>query len=46
MEYRQKAREEVSYSDYQVAVEYARESRRMAEKARDIALARDQERGR
>lgn len=46
IEYRQKAREEVSYSDYDVAIEYARESRKMAEKARDIALNRDQERGR
>jgi hypothetical protein len=46
VEYRQKAREEVSHSDFQVAVDYARESRRLAEKARDIALNRDQERGR
>jgi hypothetical protein len=46
LEYREKAREEVSYSDYQVAIEYARESRRLAQKARDIALNRDQERGR
>jgi hypothetical protein len=46
IEYRKKAREEVSYSDYDAAVKYAREARVMAEKARDIALNRDQERGR
>jgi hypothetical protein len=46
IEYRQKAREEVSYSDYDAAVEYAREARIMAQKARDIALNRDAERGR
>lgn len=46
IEYQKKAREEVSYSDYDVAVDLARESRKMAEKARDIALNADQERGR
>ena len=46
IEYQQKAREEVSYSDYDAAIELARESRKMAEKARDIALNADQERGR
>ena len=44
--YQQKAREEVSFSDYDMALELARESRRLAEKARDIALNRDQEMGR
>jgi hypothetical protein len=46
VEYRQKAREEVGYSDYDAAIEYAREARVMAQKARDIALNRDAERGR
>lgn len=46
VEYVQKAREEVSYSDYEAAVEYAREARAYARKARDIALHRSQERGR
>lgn len=46
VEYRKKAREEVSYSDYDAAVKYAREARVMAQKARDIALNRDAERGR
>ena len=46
IEYRKKAREEVSYSDYDAAVKYAREARVMAQKARDIALNRDAERGR
>ena len=45
-EYLHKAREEVGYSDYEPAVEYAREARIFARKARDIALNRDQERGR
>lgn len=43
-EYRQQAREEVSYSDYGAAVEFARESRDMARKASDIARNRDEER--
>ena len=45
LEYREKAREEVSYSVYESALEYARECRLMAQKARDIALNRAQERG-
>jgi ABC-type molybdate transport system substrate-binding protein len=45
-EYLRKAREEVGYSDYEAAVEFAREARTYARKARDIALNRDQERGR
>jgi hypothetical protein len=45
-EYLKKAREEVGYSDYEPAIEYAREARTFARKARDIALNRDQERGR
>jgi hypothetical protein len=46
IEYRKKSREAVSYSHYGAAVKYAREARVMAEKARDIARNRDQERGR
>lgn len=46
LEFLRKAREEVGFSDYEPAIEYARESRSFARKARDIALNRDQERGR
>ncbi|MDD5308824.1 MAG: DUF4398 domain-containing protein [Deltaproteobacteria bacterium] len=46
LEYLHKAREEVGYSEYEPAIEYAREARTFARKARDIALNRDQERGR
>ena len=46
IEYLRKAREEVGYSDYEPAVEFARQSRSFALKARDIALNRAQERGR
>lgn len=46
VEYLHKAREEVGTSDYEAAIEYAREARIFAKKARDIALNRDQERGR
>ena len=46
VEFIQKAREEVGYSDYEAAIEYAREARAFARKARDIALNRSQERGR
>ncbi len=46
IEYLHKAREEVGYSDYEPALEFAREARSSARKARDIALNRDQERGR
>ena len=46
LEYRQQAREEASYSDYDAAIEFARESRKMAESARDIALHQAKERGR
>ncbi|MFO8072335.1 MAG: DUF4398 domain-containing protein [Polyangia bacterium] len=46
LEYLHKAREEVGYSDYEAAIEYAREARKMGRKARDISLKRDRERGR
>ena len=46
LEYRKQAREEASYSDYDAAVELARESRKMAQTARDIALNQAEERGR
>ncbi len=46
VEYLRKAREEVGTSDYEAAIEYARKARIFAKKARDIALNRDQERGR
>lgn len=46
VEYLRKAREEVGYSDYEAALEYAREARTFASKARDIALNRNRERGR
>jgi hypothetical protein len=46
LEYRRKAREEVGYSDYEAAVEFARQARIFARKARDISLNRGQERGR
>jgi len=46
VEYLHKAREEVGYSDYQAAVEYARESRSFARSAREIALRYSRERGR
>lgn len=46
LEYRKQAREEASYSDYDAAIEFARESRKMARTARDIALNRTEERGR
>lgn len=46
VEYLHKAREEVGTSDYEAAIEYARKARIFAKKARDIALNRDQERGR
>jgi hypothetical protein len=46
IEYLHKAREEVGYSDYQAAVEYARESRSFARSAREISLRYSRERGR
>jgi hypothetical protein len=46
LEFIRKAREEVGYSDYEAAIEFAREARAFARKARDIALNRSQERGR
>lgn len=46
LEYQRKAREEAGYSDYEAAINYARESRKYARTARDIALKRDRERGR
>ncbi len=45
-EYLRKAREEVGFSDYEAAVKFARQARKYAQKARDIALNRNQERGR
>ena len=46
IEYRQQAREEASYSDYDAAIDFAREARKMAQSARDIALNQAKERGR
>jgi hypothetical protein len=46
LEYLRKAREEVGYSEYEPAIEFAREARALARKARDIALNRQRERGR
>jgi len=46
LEYLRKAREEVGYSDYQAAVEFAREARTFAGEARKIAIQRARERGR
>ena len=46
VEYLHKAREEVGYSDYQAAIEYAREARSFARSAREIALRYSRERGR
>ena len=46
VEYLTKAREEVGYSDYEAAIEYARQSRIFARKARDIAITQSRERGR
>jgi hypothetical protein len=46
VEYLHKAREEVGYSDYQAAIEFAREARSFARSAREIALRYSRERGR
>lgn len=46
LEYLSKAREEVGYSDYQIALKYARRSREFAHKARSIALNMGKEKGR
>jgi hypothetical protein len=46
VEYMHKAREEVGYSDYEAAIEYAREARSFARSAREIALRYSRERGR
>jgi hypothetical protein len=46
LEYLHKAREEVSYSDYQAAIEYARESRSFARSAKEISQRYSRERGR
>lgn len=46
VEYLHKAREEVGYSDYQAAIEYAREARTFARSAKEIALRFSRERGR
>lgn len=46
VEYLHKAREEVGYSDYQAAIDYAREARSFARSAREIALRYSRERGR
>jgi hypothetical protein len=45
VEYLKKAREEVSYSDYEAAMDFATEALTSARSARDIALNRDQETG-
>lgn len=46
LEYLRKAREEVGYSDYEAAVDFARKARKHAWEARDISMARARERGR
>ena len=46
IEYLHKAREEVGYSDYEAAIEYARQSRDYANKAGEISQNLDRERGR
>ena len=46
LEYLRKAREEVGYSDYEAAVEFARTARTFAVEARDISIRRGRERGR
>jgi hypothetical protein len=46
VEYLHKAREEVGYSDYEAAVDYAREARSFARSAREIAVRYSRERGR
>ncbi|MCK9461808.1 MAG: DUF4398 domain-containing protein [Proteobacteria bacterium] len=46
VEFLHKAREEVGYSDYEAAIEYAREARSFARSAREIALRYSRERGR
>ncbi|MBN2524805.1 MAG: DUF4398 domain-containing protein [Deltaproteobacteria bacterium] len=38
VEYLKKAREEVGYSDYEAALEYAREARKYAQLAREITV--------
>lgn len=45
-EHLKKAREEVGYSEFQVASDYARIASEYAIKARDIAIKRKRERGR
>jgi hypothetical protein len=46
VEYLHKAREEVGYSDYEAAVDYAREARSFARSAKEIAHRYSRERGR
>ncbi|MBN2804294.1 MAG: DUF4398 domain-containing protein, partial [Deltaproteobacteria bacterium] len=46
LEFLDKAREEVGYSDYEAAIEYAREARDYAKKAWEISSNLDKERGR
>jgi hypothetical protein len=46
LEYLHKARVEVGYSEYEAAIEYARESRSFARSAREISLRYSRERGR
>ncbi len=46
LEYLHKAREEVGYSEYESAVDYAREARSFAKSAREHALRYSRERGR
>jgi hypothetical protein len=46
VEYLDKAREEVGYSDYEAALDFARKSRESAKKAMEISQKLDMERGR
>jgi hypothetical protein len=46
IEYIRQARVEVGYSEYEAALEFAREARSSARKARDIAISNNLERGR
>ncbi|MBN2717847.1 MAG: DUF4398 domain-containing protein [Deltaproteobacteria bacterium] len=45
LEYLSKAREEVGYSDYQAALEYARQAREYARKATELSVRGGQESG-
>ncbi len=46
VEFLRQARVEVGYSEYEAALEFAREARSSARKARDIAISKNLERGR